>query len=385
MGWIGCARCEKFWRNIVAQTFALIAPHQPILHRVSCSNEMVPNAPKLYEMQQNISLGSNGVHLVRLLQKFRCNFVAWTFALIVPIRPVLHRVSCSKKMNPNAPKHYETYQNMSLGSNAVDRLHLLRIIPIWLHGINFALIAPVQFVLYRVYCRNETIPNAPKHYETRQNMSLGSYGLDWVRSLRKIPTRLRGTNFCTNCTSSARFAPSFSAAIKQSQMHQDTMKRTKTWGYGPMGWIGFARCEKLWRDFMAWVALIALDKPVLHRVYCRNKTIPNAPEHYKTRQNLSLGSDGLDRVCSLRKILTQLRGSNFCINCTNSAHFAPSFMQSRNGPKCNQTLRNATKHEFGVLWGGSSVFAAKIPMQLFGTNFCISCTSLARFAPSFLQ
>jgi len=50
-------------------------------------------------------------------------------------------------------------------------------------ALTFALIAPVQSVLYRVYCRNETIPNAPKHYETRQNMSLGSYGLDWVRSL----------------------------------------------------------------------------------------------------------------------------------------------------------------------------------------------------------
>ena len=49
-------------------------------------------------------------------------------------------------------------------------------------ALTFALIAPVQSVLYRVYCRNET-PNAPKHYETRQNMSLGSYGLDWVRSL----------------------------------------------------------------------------------------------------------------------------------------------------------------------------------------------------------
>ena len=138
-------------------------------------------------------------------EKFQCDFVAHTLPLV---RPVLHRVSCSKKMNPNAPKHYETYQNMSLGSNAVDRLHLLRIIPIWLHGINFALIAPVQFVLYRVYCRNETIPNAPKHYETCQNMSLGSYGLDWVRSLRKIPTRLRGTNFWINCTSSAHFSSS---------------------------------------------------------------------------------------------------------------------------------------------------------------------------------
>ena len=52
----------------MARTFALIAPVQPVLHRVSCSNEMVPNGPKLYEMQQNMSLGSNGVHLVRLVK-----------------------------------------------------------------------------------------------------------------------------------------------------------------------------------------------------------------------------------------------------------------------------------------------------------------------------
>jgi len=26
------------------------------------------------------------------------------------------------------------------------------------------------------------IPNAPKHYETNQNMSLWSNGVDWVRS-----------------------------------------------------------------------------------------------------------------------------------------------------------------------------------------------------------
>jgi hypothetical protein len=180
---------------------------------------------------------------------------------------------------------------------------------------------------------------------------------------------------CITCTSLAHFAPSFAAVIKQSQMHLNTMKRSKTCGYGPMQWIGCARCEKLWRDFVAWTfALIAPVQPVLHRVYCRNKTIPNAPGHYETHQNLSLGSYGLDRVCSLRKFLTQLRGTNFCINCTNSAHFAPRFMHSRNGPKCTQTLRNATKHEFGVQWGGSGAFVGKIPMQLSGTNFCISCT-----------
>ena len=54
MGWIGCIHCEKFGHNFVARTFALIAPFQLILHRVSCSNEMVPSAPKHSEMHQNL-------------------------------------------------------------------------------------------------------------------------------------------------------------------------------------------------------------------------------------------------------------------------------------------------------------------------------------------
>ena len=48
--WVdGCVRCENIRRDLVARTFALIAPVQPILHRVSCSNEMVQNATKHYE------------------------------------------------------------------------------------------------------------------------------------------------------------------------------------------------------------------------------------------------------------------------------------------------------------------------------------------------
>ena len=150
MGWIGCVRCEKFWFDFKARTSALIAPVQPVLHRVSCSNETLPNAPKYNAMHQNMSLGSNGVDWVRSLRKI-----------------------------------------------------LIR-----LHGTNFALIALVQTILHRVSCSNETLPNAPKHYETHQNMSLGSNGVDRFRSLRKIPMRLRGTNFCISCTSSSRFVSS---------------------------------------------------------------------------------------------------------------------------------------------------------------------------------
>src|SRR6185312_12227699 len=99
----------------MARTSALIAPVQHVLHRVSCSNETLPNAPKYYETHQNMSLGSNGVDRVRSYKKFRCDFVARTFTLIAPVQPVLHQASCSNKTIQNAPKHYETQQYMSLG------------------------------------------------------------------------------------------------------------------------------------------------------------------------------------------------------------------------------------------------------------------------------
>ena len=52
MEWVGCIRGEKFQNDFMAQTCALIAPIQPVLHRVSCSNETLPNAPKHYETHQ---------------------------------------------------------------------------------------------------------------------------------------------------------------------------------------------------------------------------------------------------------------------------------------------------------------------------------------------
>ena len=139
MGWIGCIRCEKFWCGLVARTLALIAPVQPILQQASCNNETIHNTPKHYETHQNMSLGSNGVDRVSSLQKFRCDFVARTFALIALVQPVLHRVSCSHEILPNTPKHYETHTNMSLESNGVDSVRSLRKIPKQLHGTNLSI------------------------------------------------------------------------------------------------------------------------------------------------------------------------------------------------------------------------------------------------------
>ena len=155
--------------------------------------------------------------------------------------------------------------------------------------------ALVRSVLHRVSKGNQTAPNAPKWYKMNQNVSLGSNGLDRLRSLRKILTRLRGMYFST---SSARFATSF------------------------------------------------VSQP----------TVPNAHKWYKTHKNVSLGSNGVDRARSLRKIPTRLRGTNFC---TSSARFAPSFVRQPNGPECTQIVRNAPKHQFRVQWGGSGAFVEK--------------------------
>src|SRR4029078_9085473 len=127
-----------------------------------------------------------------------------------------------------------------------------------------------------------------------------------------------------------------------------------------MRWIGCVCCEKIRRDFVARTfALIAPVQPILHRVSCSNEMVPNAPKHYETHQTMSLGPAGMDRVDLLQKILTQLCGLNFCINFNSSARFEPSIVKQRNGPKCTQTLRNKTKHELMVPWGGSGAFNAK--------------------------
>ena len=76
---------------------------------------------------------------------------------------------------------------MSLASNGVDRVRSLRKTLMRFRGTNSSLIAQVQPILYRVPCSNETLPNALKHYEMLQNMSLVPMGLDRVRSLQKIP------------------------------------------------------------------------------------------------------------------------------------------------------------------------------------------------------
>ena len=142
-------------------------------------------------------------------KKFWSDFVARTYALIAPVQPILYQASCSNETIQNAPKHYETQKYMSLGYNGVGREHSLRKIPKRRHGTNLWINCTVQPILHRVSSSNKTLPIAPKHFETHKNRILGSNWVDRVRSLRKIPIWLHATNLCINSNMSANFVSSF--------------------------------------------------------------------------------------------------------------------------------------------------------------------------------
>jgi len=203
------------------------------------------------------------------------------------------------------------------------------------------------------------IPNAPKEYEMHQNKSSGSNGVNRERLLQKIPTRLCGTNFCINCSISARFAPNFLRqrnGPKYNQIVRNTPKHEFRVQWVDPG----VSCSEFQHDFMAWTfALIAPFQPVLHRVSQGNKTVPNASKQYETNQNMSLGSNGVDLERSVWKIFKRLHGTNFYINCTISARFASSFNGQWNSPKSIQTVRHVPKYEFRFQWGESGAFVAK--------------------------
>jgi hypothetical protein len=193
--------------------------------------------------------------------------------------------------------------------------------------------------------------DALKWYEMHQNVSLGPNGVDHVSSLRKIPTRLRGTKFCTR---SARFAPNSvrqpngpkcSQIIRNIQKHQFRVQ----WGGS-----GVFLAKK--SDVTSWHELLHYFGSFCAEFRKATKRTQMHPNSMKRTKIFSLGSNGVDWVHSLRKIPSRLRVKNFC---TSSACFAPSSVRQPNGPKCTQIVRNSPKRQFRVQWGGSCAFVAK--------------------------
>ena len=106
MGLIGCVRCEKSRRDFVARTFALTAPVHPVCIEFDVVTNRSQMHPNTMQRTKTWVYGPMGwIGCIRC-DKSRCDFVARTFALVAPIHPVLHWVSCSYKMITNAPKHY---------------------------------------------------------------------------------------------------------------------------------------------------------------------------------------------------------------------------------------------------------------------------------------
>ena len=122
-----------------------------------------------------------------------------------------------------------------------------------------------------------------------------------------------------------------------------------------MEWNGCVHWDKFRCDFVA--RTFALVRPVLHRVSKGNQTVPNARKQYETHQNVSLGSDGVDRVRSLRKksdatswhkVLHEF--GTFC------TVFCKATKRSRMHPN---GMKNAPKRQFRVQWSGSGAFVVK--------------------------
>ena len=209
MGWIRCIRCKKLQRDFVGRTFVLIAPVQYVLYQVSCSYETIPNTPNYCETDRDISLGSNRVDWVRWLKKIRRAFAAPTFCINCTSSPCFATSFMQLRNDPkctqtlsNVPKHEFRVQWGGSGVFVEKKYNVAS----W---DELVLIAPVQYVLHQLSCTYETMPNAPKYYETLRNISLRSNVVDGVRWLPKIIMQLRVMNFCIICTSSVCFATSF--------------------------------------------------------------------------------------------------------------------------------------------------------------------------------
>ena len=92
------------------------------------------------------------------------------------------------------------------------------------------------------------VPNAPKQYETHQNVNLGSNG---GGSGVFVAKNSDATSWHELLHWFGPFCTEFRMATKRPRMHTNCTKHPKTSVSGSMGWIGCVRCEKFRRDFVA--------------------------------------------------------------------------------------------------------------------------------------
>ena len=156
------------------------------------------------------------------------------------------------------------------------------------------------------------------------------------------------------CTGSARFAPSF---VREPNSSKSTQMVRNSPKHEFLGSSGVDRVHLLRKILMRLRGTKCCTSSARFApCFVRLQMFPNAPKWYETHPNMSLGSNEVDRVHSLQKIPMRLRVTN---SCTSSARFAPSFVRQPNGPECTQVVQNAQKRQFRVQCGGLGAFVAK--------------------------
>ena len=94
---IGCVRSEKFRCHFVAWTFALIAPVRPFWTEFRAVMKRCQMHPNIMKRTKTWVWGPMVWISWVCSVKFRRDFMAWTFVLIVPVRPVL---DCWRSLAP---------------------------------------------------------------------------------------------------------------------------------------------------------------------------------------------------------------------------------------------------------------------------------------------
>ena len=145
-----------------------------------------------------------------------------------------------------------------------------------------------------------------------------------------------------------------------------------------MGWIRCVHYEKLWWDFVARTSpLIALVQHVLHRVSCSNETNPKCTQTVWKKPILEFRVQLGGSSAFFAKNSDATLWHQFNLFCTEFHVVTKHWQMHPNTTKMHQNI------SLGFNGGGSHAFIAK-NSDVRGTNFCINCPSSADFAPSFM-
>jgi hypothetical protein len=304
-----------------------------------------------YKNATNMSLGSNGVDWVRSLRKIQLRVFLLQKSLKRPPGRALRRLYRRKPKLRKRNKHESWVKRGGLGAFVAEN-----------STASFFAPKVAKTVLQGELCNVCTVEN--RNYENATNMSLGSNGVDWVRSLRKIQLRvflLQKSLKQSSRASFATFVPSKTETTKRNK-HESWVKR---------GGLGAFVAENSTASFFA----PKVAKTVLQGEFCNVCTVEN--RNYKNATNMSLGSNGVDWVRSLRKI--QLRVFLLQKSLKRSSRASLQRLYRRK-PK----LQKRNKHESWVKRGGlgafvaenstASFFAPKVAKTVLQGELCNVCT-----------